>query len=417
ERAATAIEALQAEIEPSEVAWQALVLNSRAQLAFDRFEHDQAERLSGEAARLYRKSQDPRGEFDALQIAIDARIRCNRYEENRADMDRANALVADLNDRAVKARLLQSAMMEQILRQDFSTVYHLAGDLLELSHAIGNRLGEARAYDRLATAANRLFRIGEAVERYAKALEIYESIGDRHGVRIVMNNWGSLDVAFGLIDRGRKRLEEVRASAAADDDLMYLYYAESNLGVAAHLSGDFAAAKAFELRALDLAGRLGSESRAALVLGDLGDAEAELGNLDAALTALEEAVAIHQRVDQRLALLTDSSRLALLCSRRGEFDRARALANELSERHRTSPELFEDPAELLWRLARTLHACNDPASADELVERSWRLQNSRLESIDVPEYRESLRAVPWYRDLLAARESGWARDVSATPGC
>ncbi|MBV8198620.1 MAG: hypothetical protein JO263_10820, partial [Candidatus Eremiobacteraeota bacterium] len=134
------------------------------------------------------------------------------------------------------------------------------------------------------------------------------------------------------------------------------------------------------------------------------------------------------------ALLTDSSRLALLYARRGEFDRARALAAELRERSSASPALFEDPAELLWRLARTLHACNDPASAGELAERSWRLQNSRLETIDVPEYREALRTVPWYRDLLAARESDvWrplgphgdraatrvsaARDVSATPGC
>ncbi|HZV77084.1 MAG TPA: AAA family ATPase [Candidatus Babeliales bacterium] len=405
QRAAAAIQALQEEVEPPLASWQAFLVKSRAQLAFDRYEHAQAERLSCEAAELYRAAEDSRGEFDALQIAIDARIRCNRYDENRADLDRASALVTDLNDPASTARFLQSAMMEQIMRQDFSAVYRLAGDLLELMRAIGNRLGEARAHDRLATAANRLGRIGEAIEGYARALEIYESIGDRHGVRVVMNNWGSLDVAFGHIERGRKRLGDLRAAAAADDDWLFLYYAESNLGVAAHLGGDFAAAKAFELRALDLARRLGSEARAALVLGDLGEAEAELGNLDAALSALEEAVAIHRRVDQRLALVTDSSRLALLCARRGEFDRACALAQELWERYRASPELFEDPAELLWHLARTLHACGDPAAANELVELAWELQNSRLETIDVPEYRESLRGVRWYCDLLAAREN------------
>jgi tetratricopeptide (TPR) repeat protein len=172
---------------------------------------------------------------------------------------------------------------------------------------------------------------------YAKALAIYESIGERRGVRSIANNWGSLVVLFGFVERGRERLLRLRSSAEADADPRWLYYAESNLGVAAFADGDFAGAKAHELRALELARRLGSESRAALVLGDLGAAELELGDLDAALACVEEAAAINRRVGQRLALVGNLGRLALILARRSEFDQARAVAAELSEEQRTRP--------------------------------------------------------------------------------
>jgi DNA-binding SARP family transcriptional activator/Tfp pilus assembly protein PilF len=366
---------------------------------------------------LYRSCGDLRGEFEALLILIDERIAANRYEENRADLERAAELARAAADPLMSARLLQSAMMEPIMKQDFPSVHRMAGDLLDLARATGDRQGEGRAYERRATAANRMFSIAEAIEGYGKALAIYESIGEERGIRSVENNWGSLDVALGMVARGRERLLRLLDSATAEGDLRMQYFAVSNLGVAASFDGDFGAAKSFELQALELARRLGSDAFAALVLGDLGVAERELGNLDAALAHLEEAVEIHRRLDQRLELSTNLARLALVHVKRGDVERARDIAHDLVAHERAHPELVEDSSEVLWNAAQALHACGDEREAREVVERAARLQEARLAAIDLPEYRESAAGLRWYRALLGVRSAGvWpGEDGRATP--
>jgi tetratricopeptide (TPR) repeat protein len=227
-----------------------------------------------------------------------------------------------------------------------------------------------------------------------------------------------------MVERGRERLERMLEAARADGDLRMEYFATSNLGVAAYVAGDCVAAKEFELRALDLARRLGSKGLAALVLGDLGLAECEIGNLDAALAHLEEAVAIHRELDQRLELSTNLARLAHVCALRGERERARAAVRELLEQDYTRPELVEDPAEVLWNVAQALHACGDEPEAYEVAGRAAQLQADRLATIDLPEYRESAAGLRWYRALVRACSAGvWpepgpslGRDASATKG-
>jgi DNA-binding SARP family transcriptional activator len=404
--AASAIEALASEIGSEETAWHAVVLKARAQLAFDRFNYTDSLSACASAVELYRSCSDVRGELEALLIAIDARIRQDRFDDNSGDLERARELVRNAGDPSAGALLTQSTMMEAIAKQDFPAAYASARELLAFAQISGNRLGEARAYDRLATAANRMFAIREAIDGYAKALAIFESIGERHLSRTIVNNWGSLDVSLGCVDRGRKRLLELRTAAEADDDLYFLYYAESNLGVAAFVDGDIPAAIAYDLRALDLARRLGSESRAALVLGDLGAAELELGHLDAALAKVEEALAINRRVGQRLALVENLSRLALIHARRGEFERARALATEVIAEHGARPELLEDPGETLWRTAQAMHAAGDRDEATQLVERAADAHAARCAALDVAEYRESYGQLRWYRALLRVKSTG-----------
>ncbi|MGP6158260.1 MAG: hypothetical protein ACLPYS_12280, partial [Vulcanimicrobiaceae bacterium] len=418
-RLAAGIAALEREIEPHAVAWQAELQKAEARLAADRFEYNTAMRVGAAAIAGYRACDDPRGEFETLLVLIDARIRHNRYEENRADLERATQLARNSDDPQLKARLLQSVMMEPILKQDFSTAYCLAGELLELSRSTGNRLGEARALETRATAANRNFALREAVDGYGQALAIYESIGERRGMRNVENNWGSLDVALGKVARGRERLERMLASAEADGDLRMRYFAHSNLGVAAYFDGDWAAAKIQELRALELARRLGSQGFVALVLGDLGVAERELGDLDGALAYLEEAIAIHCRLDQRLELLTNQARLAIVYAMRGDCERTRALAFEISAYERAHPDLVEDPGEVLWNAAQSLHRCGHHGEARALVERAAERQAARIASVELPEYRESMAGLRWYRALLRAKAADrWpedGEDAAATP--
>jgi len=411
-----AIAALDRQIEPDDTAWQAASLRAQARLAADRFEFERALARAGAAIALYRSSDDRRGEFETLLIAIDARIRGNRYEENRADLTRAADLAREMRDPAMEARLLHSAMVEQILKQDFPATYRMAGELLTLSRATGNRLGEARAHERRANAANRMFAVGEALDGFSAASEIYASVGDRTGLRGVENSLGTLDVALGRVERGRARLTRLVAEATADNDLRMRYFGESNVGVAAHIAGDYAEAKAHELRALDLARELGSEGFAALVLGDLGATECELGDLDAAVAYLDEAVAIHRRLDQRLDLITNQARLAVVFSVRGDNERARALAAEVGAYEQAHPEAVEDPGEVLWNVAQALHRCGDLDAANELARRAVERQAVRLAAIDRAEYRESMRELGWYRALLRARSvNSWPEDDEDAP--
>jgi hypothetical protein len=103
---------------------------------------------------------------------------------------------------------------------------------------------------------------------------------------------------------------------------------------------------------------------------------------------------------------------------RGDFEHARRLAREVLDQSRTHPERVEDPAEVLWNVARALHLCGDEREAREIVEQAAALQERRLATIDLPEYRESAAGLRWYRALLHTRSVGvWpkAGDGAATP--
>ena len=414
-RGSDALAALAREVAPEDERWRAEFHKAEALLASDRFDLETTLRAGAAAIELYRARGDPAGEFEALLILADARIRANRYEESSADLARATEIERASGDRQMAARLLESSMMELILKQDLAGTYRTAGELLELSRATGNRLGEGRACLRRASAANRMFAIAEALAGFDEAQTIFESIGERRGLRDIENNRATMDINYGMIERGRERLARMLEAAEADGDTRAEYFATSNLGVAAYAAGDFAAARDFELHSLELARRLGSEGFAALVEGDLGLAESELGNLEAALAHLEAAVAIHRRLDQLLELSTNLARLALVRARNGQRESARAAAREVLEQERVHPELVEDPAEVLWHVSQALHVCGDEREAREVAERAARLQEERLATIDLPEYRERSAGLRWYRALLRARsEDVWPGDATAT---
>jgi predicted ATPase len=415
-RAQGALAALSREIAPDDHRWRAELLRATAQVAFDSFDLETTLEAGTAAIDLYRACADLRGEFDALMILIEARNRANRYEENRADLERASDIVRAAGDTLISARLLQTAMVEPFMKEDYPSVHRMAGDLLDLSRSTGNRLGEARAYERRAWAAKSMFAIAESIDCHAKALAICESIGDLRGSRTLENNWGALDVTLGKLERGRERLMRVLDAATSDGDLRMEYFAAINLGGAAHAEGNFGVAKDFELRALHLARQLGSEALASLALGSLGAAEIELGELDAAVGYLEEAVLIQRRLDQRLEVLTNQARLALVRAKLGDVERARDGARDVLEHERAHPDLLDDPAEVLWNLARALHVCGDEPEAREVAEHAGRVQEARIASIDVAEYRESVAAMRWHRELTRTRSKGvWpAQDGSAT---
>jgi predicted ATPase/DNA-binding SARP family transcriptional activator len=423
-RARVALAALSREVAPQDHHWRAEFHKAEALLAYDRSDFETTLASGTAAIELYRASADPRGEFDTLMILIEARNRTDRYEENRADLERASEIAQAANNPLVSARLLEAAMVEPFMKQDFPKVHRMAGELLELSRSTGNRLGEGKAHERRAWAARSMFAIAESVDGHAKALAIYESIGNLRGSRVVQNNWSSLDGSLGMVARGRERLMRLLEATEADGDVRTEYFAASNLGVVAYAEADFSTAKRWELRALLLARQLRSEALAALVLGDLGAAERELGELDAALTHLEEAVAIHRRLDQRVELWTNLARLALVCATRGDVARGRAIAREVLEHERVHPEVVDDPAQVLWDAAQTLRACGDECEAREVIERAALLQEARLAAIDVPEYLESASGMRWYRALVRARSAGvWPElshrsgDAPATPDC
>jgi predicted ATPase/DNA-binding SARP family transcriptional activator len=398
-RARAALAALANEIAPDDLQWCAALLGATAQVAFDYADFETALDACIAAVNLFRSCGDQRGEFDVLLILIETRNRTNRYDENRTSLERASEIAGALHDPLISMRLLQGAMVEPFMREDFPSVYRMAGELLELSRSTGNRRGEARAYERRAWAAKCMFAIAESIEGHAKALAICESIGDLRGSRTVENNWASLDIMLGMLAPARKRLERLLEAATTDGDLRMQYFAALNLGVAANYDGEFETAKAVGLRALLLARRLESEALAALVLGTLGVTERELGELDAALTYLEDAVATHRRLDQRLELWTNLARLALVRAMRGEIEPARDIARDVIAHERAHPELVGDPAEVLWDAAQALHACGDEREARKVAERAASLQEARIASIDLPEYRESASAMRWYRAL------------------
>jgi predicted ATPase/class 3 adenylate cyclase len=120
----------------------------------------------------------------------------------------------------------------------------------------------------------------------------------------------------------RDLLEECRSLAEATADTLTLMRALSDLGTTYHYMGELEASRRCFDEGLTIARRMGDRGRAAMLVGNAGEAAAEEGDGDRAEPLLTEALAEYGAMNDSLGVASTLDSLGKLALQRGQIDRA-----------------------------------------------------------------------------------------------
>jgi CHAT domain-containing protein/tetratricopeptide (TPR) repeat protein len=225
--------------------------------------------VSGQAAALYTMAQTEQEEFELLL--------------------RAERLATEADNTRLRAAIVHALGDQEFVRGHFDE----AIVRLEESIALYEGLGDNRGLARTLTSLGRLNRVHGHSERalplYERALALQKEVGDQQGV---IQSTNAIAIALGALNRSAEALtyfERALALARETGSPRLVAFQMGNLGGAYVETGEHA--KGASLLEEVLRQPLDQDSRA-LRLAQLGEGRRYLGELPAALEALNESIAI-----------------------------------------------------------------------------------------------------------------------------
>ncbi|MBN2587478.1 MAG: tetratricopeptide repeat protein [Candidatus Fermentibacteraceae bacterium] len=133
-------------------------------------------------------------------------------------------------------------------------------------------------------------RVDEAEKYYKKAIENAEKVGNRHVVRVLLNNLAAISTARGEYGRALEIFEEALALAGSMNDRKGIRLLSQNIGEIKFYLGDYSGSVAFLEEAVRTAAALGDTRALGSARGKLGLTTFLRGEAEAAVTPLREAI-------------------------------------------------------------------------------------------------------------------------------
>ncbi len=321
-------------------------------------------------------------------------------------LERAQAIARQAGDgRALVSALMQTVSVE-LSQQQFERVADYGSQAAALYRSQGDRIGEARALVNVAAASLRLSRWEAARSANMSAAATFELAGDRRGLARVLMNLGMLHGRCGDLEHGRRfyvRAREHQTHLRDDRARCASFLNESFLALwqARPLE-----AKALALQALEIAGKMNHASFRAQGFANLGAAERDLGELDAAIAHMTEGLSLQLQLQRLPDAVSDLADAALAHAMRGDLQSALELVERLLGIDRAWTESAIYPPHPAWVAARVLHMAGD-ARASAVLTLASALAASFSASIDVPELRASFERLPFMPEMRNAAKGVW----------
>jgi len=386
--------------------WQAEALQAAAAHALLLSQFDQARALAEQALALWESLAQAAGQVECDTLLAEAAVHQGQFGQAQAWLSRATALAGSQANPSLVIQTLRSAAIAAMVQVEPVAAQRLAQQMLELCRATGDRVGEADAHARLASAATRAFQVAEARQHYAQAEELFRQVGDRKGQAATAVNAAMLLANLGHYTEAQAQDRRAATLFADLDDVRGQAVSAINLAWHATLQGDYAAARDSASRALDLAQAMHSPVLEAYALSNLGAAERELGELPAAIAHMQAGVALRQTLGQTVEYATDLCDLTIAYLRAGQIGAARQTADEMLGLLAAAPEQMTYPQYLLWAASQAYLASGETQRAAELLAQAHAALQHKAEAIPDPESRASFLQMAFNRELLAAFQRG-----------
>jgi tetratricopeptide (TPR) repeat protein len=328
------------------------------------------------------------------------------FSEAQAWLSKATALSGAQSNPSLVLQTLRSAATTAMVQVDVAAAQRLGQQMLELCRQIGDRVGEADAHARLASAAARTFQVAAARLHYEQAEELYGQLGDRKGQAATVVNAAMLLANLGQYAEALAQDRRAAGLFQSLDDLRGQAVSAINLAWHATLQGDYATARDSATRGLELARAMNSPVYEAYALSNLGAAERELGQLPAAIEHMQAGMALRQTLGQTVEYATDLCDLTIAYLRAGDISAARATADEMLALLAADPEPMTYPQYMLWAAAQAYQASGETQRAAELLADAHLALQHKASAIPDPESRVTFLQMPFNRELLTAFKRG-----------
>src|SRR5581483_11718198 len=173
---------------------------------------------SGEALDLARRALegydelgDVHGQFEALFLLVEITSHVGETEASRSYIEAMRERSTTLANRAVEARALSVVATALMLRQEYRAAFELSERSLEISLATNDREGEAYSRGRLAANATCLGDYATALREFDRALEAYDSFGNKRGLALTYANRTLLQMKSGLFHEAMDSIKRSNA--------------------------------------------------------------------------------------------------------------------------------------------------------------------------------------------------------------
>ena len=248
----------------------------------------------GELIELTERSGDRSAHANARLALADTYIYEGRLDEAYRALDELRAAVQSDGDQGALVRTLIAFSRAALAQQDYAAMSRFAAEAHEVSHAIGDREGEALALHTMANGLVYTFRVADADAYYVRALEIYERIGHRVGLASIFVDLGLFHTELGLLDRAIDFYARARELAGEIGSRFVACVERIDSSYCRRLRGELDQAKDCAAQALVLARAINSQHLESAALGTLGAAESGLGEHADAIAHLSRAVELRR---------------------------------------------------------------------------------------------------------------------------
>jgi tetratricopeptide (TPR) repeat protein len=276
-----------------------------------------------QAIRACRNLGDTPGEVRCLsQLGLIARKQ-GEYAKARAWYEQALALLRD-TDFSPSEQTQALNGLGTIYRQqgEFDAARQCYEQALALSHAAGNRLGEAEAFNNLGVTAFYQSHFAEAGTYHRQALEIRRAIGDRAGEGISLGNLASVTRDAGDYVQALGYFSEALTIQKAIGNRWDEANVWNDTGVIYLLVGDLAQAGDCFEKSQQISREIGDEAGEVYFLGNLGLVTREKGDLEEAEKLLTDSLVLAYRCGERQVASLALSHLAILSLAAGRTGQA-----------------------------------------------------------------------------------------------
>lgn len=322
------------------------------------------------ALAIYEQLCDLRGQLECLYLLVDFTANIGDLESSRIYLDAMRLRAADLADQVVEARALAVAAQAALLRQNYRDCFDLTVQGLAL-HVLTNDVeAEASSRGRLAVSAAWLGEFETALREFERALDTYESIGNKRGLALTYTNRTLVLMRLGLFDEALTSIER--------SNTLFAIVHEERTVVANHVNasfvklqlGDPVAAKELARSALTIARAIAFPVFEAAALANLGNAERCLGELGPAIEHMEAGIALRRPIQDARDFVDDLADLTIAYAASGRGRDALETANELCTIGRGSFDGALWPHYISWAVAQGFAVGGDANRSDEFENRA-----------------------------------------------
>jgi DNA-binding SARP family transcriptional activator len=377
---------------------------------------EEAANAARAALAIYRKLGDATGQIEARCRIVDIASERGAFEEASEILREARVSPEAPRNPRMIARTIISVTQAALYEQQYAACRSLATEARDLYRTIGDREGEADAISRQATAAARLSLLSEARSCFEEAAAIYAAIGKRQGLAGVLVNGGIHCVRVGLLDEAERSLrasldvfytlKDLRGQAASAINLSYVLLFRGNPGEA----------KIFAANGLESARAAGHALYEAAALGNLGAAERDLGELDAAIAHMKQGLAARRRLNRPGDYADDIAHLLAAHLAAGDVDAVRELSEEFMASLATSAPAIFLPQFAHWIAARAFRELDDRAKMQLMLDHGHAIVKEQIDSIEGAAEKATYAGLPVNRAIEAAFAKDMWPPSAGAPG-